>query len=94
MNAIVAKGIISEREWDSGTSAQGVGEKASVILEYLRKLEDGTGASMKAIQAGTKIRWPYSTVVAMAKQGTLEVKKAGKAKYYRIKGQRKAKKPK
>lgn len=91
---MTAKGIISEKEWDSGTSAQGVGEKAGAILVYLRKLEDGTGASMKAIASGTKIKWPYSTVIAMVKQGTLEEKKAGKAKYYRIKGQRKAKKAK
>ena len=86
---MVAKGVISEKEWDSGSSAQGVGEKASAILVYLRKL-DGA-ASMTAIAKGTKIKWPYSTVVAMAKQGTLEVKKIGKAKYYRVKGQRKAK---
>lgn len=86
---MIAKGIISEKEWKSGSSALGVGEKAGAILEYLRKV-DGA-ASMKAIKAGTKITWPYSTVVAMAKQGTLEWKKIGKAKYYRIKGQRKPK---
>ena len=67
---MTAKGLISEKEWNSGTSAQGVGEKAGVILQYLRKV-DGA-ASMKAIQAGTKIVWPYSTVIAMCKQGSLE----------------------
>lgn len=89
MSAIVAKGIISEEEWDSGASAQGVGEKAGAILKFLRSIDGG--ANMKAIAKGTKIKWPYSTVDAMYKQGTLDRKKVGKANYFRIKGQKKGK---
>ena len=84
----MAKGVITEKEWESGSASASGSAKAAGILKYLGSV-DGA-ASMKAIKAGTKITWPYSTVQDLVKLGTLEFRKIGKAKYYRMKKARKS----
>lgn len=80
----MSKGIISAEEWAKGKSATGDVEKASAILAVLKEVGKG-GASMGAIGRKCGVKWPYSTVLALKKAGTLERKKIGKAYYYRIK---------
>lgn len=76
------KGVISEEDWDNGTSASGSIEKSSAVISYLGTVH---AAKMSAIALGTKLKWPYSTVQALVKAGTLERKKIGKAYFYRLK---------
>ena len=82
-----SKGVVSEQEWNSGVSASGSPEKASAILKVLEDVGTG-GSTMAHIGLKAGIRWPYSTVRALVKAGTLEVKKIGKANYFRIKRKR------
>ena len=79
-----SKGVISEKEWSQGVSASGDVEKATQILAALEK-EGRGGMNMARIGLESGLKWPYSTVRAMVKAGTLEVKKVGKANYFRIK---------
>jgi hypothetical protein len=75
---------ISEEEWASGKTAGSSAQKASAILVAFTGL--GKGAiNMEAIREASGLKWPYSTVKALVKAGTLEQKKLGKALYYRIK---------
>ena len=84
------KGVISEQEWTAGKSATGDVEKSSAIVQVLQKA--GTSAlTMEAIKRETGLKWPYSTVLALYKAGTLERKKISKAHYYRLKRGRKSK---
>ena len=78
------KGIISAEEWAKGKSSVGNVEKASAVLEVLKEVGKG-GANMGAIGRSSGLKWPYSTVQALRKSGTLERKKIGKAYFYRIK---------
>jgi len=77
-------GIVSEEEWNNGAGKSTDSEKAVRVIAYLTTL-GRNGAKMTAIAKGTGLKWPYSTVVAMVKAGTLEAKKIGKAKAYRVK---------
>lgn len=79
-----SKGVISEKEWSQGVSASGDVEKAGAILAVLEK-EGRGGMNMARIGLESGLKWPYSTVKALVKAGTLEVKKIGKANYFRIK---------
>ena len=79
------KGIVSAKEWDSGSSTTNGTEKATKVLSFLETLEKNAGANMKAIAKGTGLTWPYSTVQALVKAGTVEEKKIGKAKFFRVK---------
>jgi|SaaInl4_150m_RNA_FD_contig_21_2353291_length_293_multi_5_in_0_out_0_1 hypothetical protein len=79
------KGIISGDDWDKGTAGESQSAKAQKVLKFLSTLEKGASASMVAIASGTGLKWPYSTVIALGKSGTIEAKKLGKAKYYRLK---------
>ena len=84
-----AKGVVSEAEWNAGRSAAGDVEKAGAILVALKEVGKG-GMNMEQIGKAAGIKWPYSTVVALVKAGTLEVKKIGKANYFRIKAARRS----
>lgn len=79
-----SKGVISEKEWSQGVNASGDVEKATAILAALEKAGKG-GMNMDRIGLESGLKWPYSTVKALVKAGTLEVKKIGKANYFRIK---------
>ena len=85
---MVSKGVISEKEWSSGVSAAGNVEKAAAILKVLEGAGRG-GMNMSRIGLESGLKWPYSTVQALVKAGTLEKKKVGKANYFRIKTARK-----
>lgn len=84
-----SKGVISEKEWASGVSATGDAEKATVILKAIESAGRG-GMNMVRIGLESGLKWPYSTVKALEKAGTLEVKKVGKANYFRIRHAKKA----
>lgn len=79
------KGIITEKEWKSGTASSTSPEKAAKVLTFLKTL-GRNGANMDAIAKGSGLKWPYTTVKNLQKVGTLEVKKIGKANFFRIKG--------
>lgn len=79
------KGIITEKEWKAGTSSSSSPEKAAKVLTFLKTL-GANGANMTAIKEGSGLKWPYSTVQALLKAGTLEKKKIGKANFFRMKG--------
>lgn len=85
-----SKGVISEQEWATGVSTSTDSEKAAKVLKALKEVGRG-GMTMDAIKAASGLKWPYSTVQALKKLGTLEVNKVGKANYFRIKGAKKAK---
>ena len=86
----MTKGIITEKEWTSGTSSSTSPEKASKVLSFLQTLGK-KGANMNAIAQGSGLKWPYTTVRNLVKVGTLEEKKIGKANFFRIKGGARAK---
>lgn len=78
------KGVISEEEWGEGKSAGGSMEKASAVLKVLQEVKEGA-VTMEYIQRKCGLKWPYSTVKALVKAGTIEQKKIGKALFYRLK---------
>jgi len=85
-----SKGVVSEQEWTSGVSASGDAEKATAILAVLEKVGKG-GMNMARIGLESGLKWPYSTVKALEKAGTLEFTKIGKANYFRIRHKKVAK---
>jgi hypothetical protein len=79
------QGVISAKEWDAGVGTTTSTEKAAKVIRFLESLEENAAAKMTAIATGSGLKWPYSTVKALVKAGTVEEKKLGKAKYYRLK---------
>ena len=77
-------GVISAQDWENGSSSGNDSEKAAKVLVYLGTLAKGEAASMKAIKENAGMKWPYSTVKALVKLGTVAEKKIGKKNYFRV----------
>ena len=76
-------GKISEENWEKGISL-GNGEKEKKILEELGKIGK-MGMDIVGIREVSGVKWIWSSLGKLNKEGKVEVKKIGKKNYYRIK---------
>lgn len=73
--------MVSEEEWEGGEVIGGNEERRKKIMKVL---EGNKGYSRKRISEKSGIKWVYSEIMKMCKEGILERKKFGKKFMYRV----------
>ena len=75
-------GIISEKEWEDG--AEVATDRAIKIMEVVAEVGKG-GIDINGIREKSGFAWPWAVVRNLEENGSLESRKIGKRKYYRVK---------